>query len=141
MIAPEAATYPTVSVSPTRRSFLRAIAVAGAFGRFLAGTFTLTETGSAANAEASFNSLNSTKPAASGGEAIRPFHVSVPEEQLANLRRARGGELVEGDPHELTNHPCRVVHLAPRAAAPEAVPTMRPALSAMIVIFIIVVLF
>jgi pimeloyl-ACP methyl ester carboxylesterase len=61
---------PATSRSPTRRSLLVTAAAAGAVGSILRATPSYAQT-----------------VAAAGGEAIRPFHIKVPEEKLADLRR------------------------------------------------------
>jgi hypothetical protein len=58
------------SLVPTRRSLLATAATLGAVGSILRATPGYAQT-----------------VAAAGGNAIRPFHVSVPEEKLVELRR------------------------------------------------------
>jgi pimeloyl-ACP methyl ester carboxylesterase len=87
MIAHEAATHTTASLSPTRRSFLRAIAAAGVFGHFLRGTPSPAETDPGASAGLGFDSLHSVKAAADGDESIRPFRINFPEATIVDLRR------------------------------------------------------
>jgi pimeloyl-ACP methyl ester carboxylesterase len=71
------------SSSPTRRAFVRTVAVVGAFGRLLFSDTAFAETpsggGMAANRE-----LPEATPS---GNAIRPFHVHVSEKAVHDLRR------------------------------------------------------
>jgi pimeloyl-ACP methyl ester carboxylesterase len=87
MIAFEATQYTSVSSPPNRRSFLRALAAAGAFGRFLFSAPALAETGSAASSKASFGSMDPAKAATDGDESIRPFHIRFSDAALVDLRR------------------------------------------------------
>jgi pimeloyl-ACP methyl ester carboxylesterase len=69
-----------VSSAPTRRSFLATSAVAGALG--IAGL------AAPSSAQASGSSPAAAKPpAAVGDNSIRPYHVTVPEVGLVDLRR------------------------------------------------------
>ena len=69
--------------NPSRRSFLRTLAAAGAVGRFLFAAPSCAETGPAASAEARLHPAM----AAADGESIRPFRVNYPEQALVDLRR------------------------------------------------------
>ena len=65
---------------PTRRGFLATSAAAGAIGLF--------RLGAPSDAQASGISPQPAKPrAATGDNAIRPFHIYVPEADLVDLRR------------------------------------------------------
>jgi hypothetical protein len=71
-----------------RRSFLGASAAAGAFAFVLLATPSYAQTVLAADAQASASTRLPAKAlAASEDNAIRPFHVNVPEEALVDLRR------------------------------------------------------
>ncbi len=87
MIGREAATHPTPLFSPTRRSFLGALAAAGAFGRFLFGASSLAEADPSAGSVVAFDNLHSVKAAADGDESIRPFRINFPEAAIVDLRR------------------------------------------------------
>jgi pimeloyl-ACP methyl ester carboxylesterase len=87
MNASEASACPNLSLSHTRRSFLRTLAAAGTVGRFFFGSASLAETGSAADAKAAFGSSRPSTTAADGSESIRPFHISFPDAALTDLRR------------------------------------------------------
>jgi hypothetical protein len=87
MIGREAATHPTPLFFPTRRSFLGALAAAGAFGRFLFGAPSLAEADPCDGSGAAFDSLHSVKAAADGDESIRPFRINFPEAAIVDLRR------------------------------------------------------
>jgi hypothetical protein len=80
MTAAEVAKHSKTLSAPTRRAFLRTLAAAGASGSFLLGSASFVE------ADPS-TSLHSEQAAKSVGDSIRPFHVSVPEDQLVDLRR------------------------------------------------------
>jgi hypothetical protein len=72
--------YPSVNAGNTRRSFLTMSAAAGALGLFGLGTPT--------DVQASGIGGHSTSPSAATGDAsIRPFRVSFPAADLADLRR------------------------------------------------------
>jgi hypothetical protein len=87
MIGREAATHPTPLFFPTRRSFLGALAAAGAYGRFLFGAASLAEADPGAGSGAAFNRLHSVKAAADGDESIRRFRINFPEAAIVDLRR------------------------------------------------------
>ena len=77
-----------LSSSPTWRSFLRDITVAGAFCIFLLAVQIYAQTSRNAISEDSVsNSLPAKSPAATEDKAIRPFRVKIPEEALVDLRR------------------------------------------------------
>ncbi|HEX5084654.1 MAG TPA: epoxide hydrolase, partial [Blastocatellia bacterium] len=77
-----------LSSSPTWRSFLRDITVAGAFCIFLLAVQIYARTSRNALLEDSVsNSLPAKSPAATEDKAIRPFRVKIPEEALVDLRR------------------------------------------------------
>src|SRR5262249_17979152 len=77
-----------LSSSPTWRSLLRDIIIAGAFGLFLLTAQCYAQTGRNAIAEASAGSSLPAKPLAeSEDRAIRPFRVKIPGEALVDLRR------------------------------------------------------
>jgi len=86
---PEKAQYMSaLSSSPTWRSFLHDIRVAGAFCIFLLAVQIYAQTSRNAISEDSVsNSLPAKSPAATEGKAIRPFRVKIPEEALVDLRR------------------------------------------------------
>src|SRR5258708_11331771 len=87
MMGRDAAPHPTPLFSPTRRSFLGALAAAGAFGRFLFGAPSLAEADPGAGSGVAFDSLHSVKAAADGDESIRPFRINFPEAAIVDLRR------------------------------------------------------
>src|SRR5215468_6674385 len=86
---PENAQYMSaLSPSPTWRSFLRDITVAGAFCIFLLAVQIYAQTSRNAISEDSVsNSLPAKSPAATEDKAIRPFRIKIPEEALVDLRR------------------------------------------------------
>jgi Epoxide hydrolase N terminus len=72
-----------VSSSPTWRNFLVTLAAAGAFGLVLLAAPSYAQTVPSANAQAPVSGLG----AAVEDNAVRPFHINVPEEALVDLRR------------------------------------------------------
>jgi hypothetical protein len=86
---PEKAQYMSaLSSSPTWRSFLRDITVAGAFCIFLLAVQIYAQTsGNAISENSVSNSLPAKSPATTEDKAIRPFRVKIPEEALVDLRR------------------------------------------------------
>lgn len=87
MIAPEATPHTTSSISPNRRSFLRALATAGAFGRFFFGIPVLAEADAYSRANNTLDGSSSVNTSADSGESIRPFHIDFPNAALVDLRR------------------------------------------------------
>jgi pimeloyl-ACP methyl ester carboxylesterase len=83
----ESATQPTFSMSSNRRSFIRAVAAVGAFGRLLFSSPSLAESSPAPNSNLSFGNPYAVKAAADGDESIRPFHINFSDATLADLRR------------------------------------------------------
>ncbi len=76
--------FPAASSSPTRRSFVRSLAAAGAAAGFLFAAPSPAETTPIAGAQ----TLLDGHPAAGGDAAIHPFpRISFPEEALVDLRR------------------------------------------------------
>jgi pimeloyl-ACP methyl ester carboxylesterase len=72
-----------VASSPTWRNFLVTLAAVGAFGLVLLAAPSYAQTVPSADAQASVSGLG----AAVEDNAVRPFHVNVPEEALVDLRR------------------------------------------------------
>jgi hypothetical protein len=74
--------------SRTRRSFPAARAVEGAFLLLLLAAASYAQTVPTADAQAFVTSpLPEKQSAMPQGDSIRPFHISVPDEQLVNLRQ------------------------------------------------------
>ena len=72
-----------VASSPTWRTFLVTLVAAGAFGLVLLTAPSDAQTVPSADAQASVGGLG----AAVEDNAVRPFHINVPEEALVDLRR------------------------------------------------------
>lgn len=87
MSALEATPQTTSSISPNRRSFLRALAAAGAFGHSFFGIPVLAEAAPDGRAGFALYRRDSMKPSAEGYDSIRPFHINFPEASLVDLRR------------------------------------------------------
>jgi hypothetical protein len=73
----------TVWSSPTRSTFLVTFAAAGAFGLILLAVPGSAQTVPSADAQATVSGLG----AAVEAHAVRPFHITVPDEALVDLRR------------------------------------------------------
>jgi hypothetical protein len=67
------------SSSPTRRNFLATIAAAGAFGFVLLAA--------PCDAQTATEKETTVAQSETTTAAVRPFHISVPEEALVDLRR------------------------------------------------------
>ena len=87
MIALEASRQTTSSISSSRRSFLRGLAVAGAFGRYLSGIPVLAEVNRDERATPPLHGSGAVSSFAGADESIRPFHIDFPEASLVDLRR------------------------------------------------------
>lgn len=86
MIAREAVSHTTLSISPNRRSFLRTLGAVGTVGRSFFGFPSMAERGRSPGAETSFDSLPA-KTATDGDESVRRFQIKIPEAAIVDLRR------------------------------------------------------
>jgi pimeloyl-ACP methyl ester carboxylesterase len=87
MIALEAVTHTSPSLSSTRRSFLRTLTAAGTAWRFLIAAPGAAEIIPGFGVHPSLDSLHSAKAASDGDESIRPFQINFPEAAIVDLRR------------------------------------------------------
>lgn len=87
MIEREADSQVTLSTPPNRRSFLRTLGAAAAFGRLFLSTPSLVRAEPMPRERKAIDGLSPMGPIANGDESIRPFHINFPDGALVDLRR------------------------------------------------------
>ena len=83
----EATAQPDPSLSPTRRSFLRTLAAAGATCSFLFTSRAYADPTAGDGPHTSLDNLRSANNASGNDESIRPFRVNFPEAAIVDLRK------------------------------------------------------